>query len=364
MKGHPFSNFRSVLIVSVVLLTRAEAVTLLMDYRYDTDAHGFFTANPQAKAALDAAAADISGALTSSLGAISAANQRVTGTNGSTSVTFDWSFGITNPSTGANVVIKDTSIAADTVVIFAGMRELAGNTLGQGGMGGSSISISGSGIESEWAGAVASAEQQANQVFGRGGGPVSYRFDDTLSFGGTSASYSISTGLAVANLWFDIDTNDDGFADSLDQLDSYWHFNHMTEVAAGKIDFYSVALHEILHALGIGNSDSWNELVIGNDWYGTSANTVVGDGLNLIDSDGSHISSEIMSIRISDGEAQSPVMIDSIAAGQRRQLTTLDLATLEDIGWQTAVIPEPGNHLLAMISLSLVLFQRRRRSGR
>src|SRR5262249_1725190 len=43
-----------------------------------------------------------------------------------------------------------------------------------------------------------------------------------------------------------------------------WHYDYTTAPEPDTIDFYSVALHEIAHTLGFGESNDWTNLVDGS----------------------------------------------------------------------------------------------------
>jgi hypothetical protein len=160
----------------------------------------------------------------------------------------------------------------------------------------------------------------------------------TLSstFGGSfeGTTFSTSYGPTLGNLWFnnDVTTN--------------WQLDHTSAVGSGQSDLYSVALHEILHSLGIGTYNSWDSNVSGTNWTGSEAIDLYGTGTGLIDGGGSHIANGIMSERLSDGVLQEVVMDPNITTGTRKELTQLDLAFLRDIGWETAAVPEPSSILL------------------
>ncbi len=293
------------------------------------------THDPAAKDAINAAAADISAAITSNLSSIN--NDVVMGTNGSTTATFDWRYIYDSPLDGTTeVTIPSATIAADTVTMFVGARSILGSTLGDGGPAGAGFSLSGSGFGSQWVGAVASAESQSEAAYTRGGGPVISTFTGTtLPLQGVTASYSIDTGIAYGTLSLDWDGNNNGAKDTDTQLNSYWHFDHTTPVAANKNDIYSVALHEMLHALGIGASQSWEDKVSGTNWTGSNVISLYGSGTGLINPAGDHIASGIMSTRAFDGVAQEVAMDPTITEGTRKHLTALDLAFLRDIGYST-----------------------------
>src|SRR4030095_9353905 len=79
----------------------ARAVVIQVDYSFDAANGNFFGQVPSAKAAVDAAAADLSAAILPTLSAIN--TDTFTGTSGGASVTLNWNIGFTNPSTGAAV---------------------------------------------------------------------------------------------------------------------------------------------------------------------------------------------------------------------------------------------------------------------
>lgn len=345
-------------LLQLVLAGVAHAVTLQLDYSYDAANGNFFGLTPAAKAAVDAAAADISSAILPSLGAIP--TDTFTGTNGLTSATFDWKFIFDNPFTGAKVTLQTVpspANGADTILIYVGMRPLLGSTLGQGGPGGAGMSLTGTGLPTQWVGAVNNAQAASNAVIPRNGGPVIGSLRGPSTFGTTTANYDLPYGAILGNLWFDSDTNNDGSVDSPGMLDTSWHYEHMNPVAAGQNDFYSVALHELLHSIGFGSSQSWSGLVSGTTWLGAQARALNGgSGANLVEGDGSHIASGLMSRRISDFAAQEAVMDPSITVGTRKFLTEIDLAFLRDLGYAT--IPEPS---IAVLVLAGMLFLRARR---
>lgn len=338
-----------------LLYSQASAISIVLDFSHDAATDNFFGSNPTALASIEKARNDLQSVISTTLGAIS--SDTVTGSSGSTSATYNFSHSYTNPSTGAAESISLSTIPADQVTIFVGMRELTGSILGQGGPGGLGIGVSGGGFPSEWADAVSATNALANAQRLRGGGPVINTLSGSISLGGTPGFVSVSYGLAVSNLWFDIDTDNNTIADDATTLNAYWHFDAFSPVAPGKADFYSVALHEMMHAIGIGVSQSWSNLVDGTDWLGSNVGSLLGTGENVIDSDGGHISTDLVSTRISDGTLQDPVMSPSIFLGQRKTLTVLDIAFLNDIG--LATVPEPSTLLLLGLG-ALCLGHRRR----
>ena len=333
----------------------AQAVLIQLDYSYDAANGNFFGLNPAARAAVDAAAADISNALAPSLGAVT--TDTFPGVQGGTTATFDWSLNFDNPATGAEVTLNTFNIAVDTIVIYVGMRPLLGSTLGRGGPGGAGFGLSGSGSPSEWVQAVGKAESASNAVMPRGGGPVIGSLQGSSTLGSAVANYDLQYGAILGNVWFDSDTNNDGAIDSPAILDGSWHFDHTTNVAAGQNDFYSVAVHELLHSIGFGSSETWDDLANGTTWLGPAAQSLNGgSGSNLISGDGSHLASGLMSRRTSDFAAQEAALDPTLTAGTRKFLTEMDLAILQDLGYST--IPEPT--VFPLLFAGATLFLRRR----
>jgi hypothetical protein len=281
------------------------------------------THDATAKAAINAAAADLSAAITSNLSAIN--TDVYTGTNVSTTATFDWKYEFSNPDGAGTITIDPATIPINTVTMHVGTEDIVGSTLGVGGPAGAGFQLSGSGFPHQWVNAVASAEAASEVAYKRGGGPVIGTLAGSSDLGGTVANYSIDFGIAYGSLSLDWNGVSDGG----------WHFNHTTNVAPGKNDLYSVALHEMLHALGLGSSDTWDSLVSGTTWSGTNASTLNGTGIGLINGAGDHIAAGIFSTHYQTGAPQEAAMDPDINVGTRKQLTALDLAFLRDIGYNT-----------------------------
>lgn len=345
-------KFHLTALLTLLPLSGAQALTLVLDYSHDIATDNFFGTNATAKAALEQARNDLQNAITTTLAAVT--SDTVQGTNGSTTATYDFSLSYTNPSTGTSQTIAFSTLGADQVTIFVGVQELMGATLGQGGPGSTGLNIGGSGFPAEWAGAVTAANAAGTAQRMRGG-PLMGTLSGSVDLGGQAGIVDVDFSPSAGNLWFDVDTDNNGTTDSAAQLDAAWHFDWNTPVAPGKSDFYTVALHEILHALGVGTAQSWDNLISGSNWLGAEAIALQGSGTGLVTS--GHIASGINSPRLSDGVMQETVMSPTLTVGTRKTLTQLDLAFLRDIGWQT--IPEPGTGLLALLSAGLLLRRRR-----
>jgi hypothetical protein len=223
------------------------------------------------------------------------------------------------------------------------------------------ISLGGSGSEVQFAGAVSAMETASNSVMRRGEGPVIGTLAGTLSFGAVNPSYSLSFGALAGVLTFDNDANNDGFADV--DLSGYWHFDHTTAVGSGLNDFYSVALHEIVHSMGFGGGDEWDAAHAGTTWLGAAGIAENGTGVNLLDAGEAHVASGLLSLTL-DGDPQEALMDPTLTTGTRKFLTVLDLAMLEDLGYTVAAVPEPASYALMMGLSALGCLVARRRVRR
>src|SRR5690606_16661478 len=102
---------------------RARALNIAINF-----VPGYFGSNPTAQATILKAAADLSDAITSPLTAVNQDSWEVE--VGSSTVTFDWAYQYTHPTTGANITVNPGYAPADTVTVLVGDANLTGNTLG------------------------------------------------------------------------------------------------------------------------------------------------------------------------------------------------------------------------------------------
>lgn len=297
------------LALSVVSAERpACAVNIVLDYTYDST--NFFGAgNPsgaaagaQANAALQAVASFYSGILTDTLSPISKpANLDSAMFNG---VAFwDWSMTFPNPSTGANVTLNNQSIAADEFRVYVGARNIGGSTLGIGGPGGAGWSSNNNG------GGFSAAEINQINI-------------TTAAFSAAVTDRSETSGFAA---W--------GGALSFDSVGTTWHYNHTTSPASATNDFYSVAIHEMGHALGIGASTEWQNLATGATFAGLAATAAFGGVSPPLNPARDHWQSGTSSVVLGTAVAQEAAMDPEITQGTRKRLTSLDAGALTDIGW-------------------------------
>ena len=296
-----------VILVAALLLSTvstAHALNIDIDYSYDTNL--FFSAQAR-KDTLRAAADFFELILTDDLDAI-------TPGGGNT-----WDANFIHPGTGAPQAVSNLSIAADTLLVYAGGRELGGSTLGKGGPGG----FSASGVSQAWL--------------------------DTVEFRGETGAPATDFGPWGGSLAFD-------------SIGTSWYFDSnpaTDEVFAGN-DFYSVALHELGHLLGFGTATSWVVDVAAGQYYGADSMAVNAGAVTL---DGIQVHWEEGTSSPMGGAGSFETAMDpTITSGDRKRFTDLDLAALSDIGWDV-VIPEPATIFVMTAAGLPVLLGRRRSRG-
>ncbi len=221
-----------------------------------------------------------------------------------------WSANVCHPSQGpANLlcgVLVDVSnrvprVAANEVVIFPGARDIIGNVRGTGGIGG----FGGSGTQA-W----------LDTVAGRGqAGALTNPQTDVAPWGGSI---------------------------SFDNKGTDWYFGADVDgIGPEQIDFRTVAAHELLHVLGFGlqlpdKTSAWERLTPGSTFNGERArNTYVGSGFPPVDTNahGDGPSKSHWAESIAE-EGQATLMRAAIPIATHQSITRLDLAALDDLGWQ------------------------------
>jgi hypothetical protein len=315
---------------------QASAVTLTLDYSYDSS--NFFGAgNPggavagaQAKATLQAVASFYSTILTDTFSAIETPPDFH-------SSTFDglafwhWTQSFPNPATGNQVTLTDQTISANEYRIYAGARDLTSPNLGIGGPGGFSFNSDNNG------GSFTTAEiDQLNDI--------NSNFQSAVMRRGEPSGFA-SWGGAI----------------TFDNVGVNWHYDYQTPPSAGKNDFYSVALHELGHALGLGASDEWNSFLSGNFFTGPQATAAYGSNPPISPTSSGHWAAGTTSVALGTSTTQQALMTPSIVTGTRKQLTALDAGALTDIGWfvspPTSFNPADFNHSRSVNSADLAVWK-------
>jgi len=248
------------------------SVQFLFDYGYDTA--GFFSDHSR-RDVLEQAASDLGSRLHDRLDDLTSGGSNT------------WTANFIDPATGLMTSEVDLVVPTDTLYVFAGGRSLGGE-VGRGGYGGFSASGDAAWLERVVARSQGGALLPAPDDFGPWGGSVTF---DTLSS---------------------------------------WHFGSTTvDLDPGEIDFYSVAIHELGHLLGISDSNaSWSRWTIESEFFGP-ASLAEFDGIGNIplDFDLGHWAEGV-----TDG-GQEVSMDPSLNSGDRKEFTNLDFAGLADLGW-------------------------------
>lgn len=262
------------------LLERRDCPTIALAFDYRYDSAGFFN-DPARRAALERVGQTYSSLLNDQIAAISP-----TGGN-SWNVTFE------DPSSGNTARINNPSVPVDTLLIFAGARPFAGSILAEAAPGRSSANGS-----SAW----------RDLVFGRG--KAGALGNTVTAFAPWGGSVAFNTSV---NWYFDADPAGLGNSQS---------------------DFTSVAMHELGHVLGFGASPVWNRLSASGYFQGDNTRQFY-DGPGLyppIDPSGHWDAS------VTD-DGQPALLTPYVPSGVRKLATRLDLAGLQDLGWQVAIDP-------------------------
>lgn len=202
-----------------------------------------------------------------------------------------WTWTITAPGSGASQPFVNYTVPTDTVVVFVGARDLDG-PLGTGGRGNFSASGDTSFLRT---------------IRNRMVGPLNGLFDDPAK------DFAPWGGV----LTFDTSVN--------------WHFGATTNgLDSDEFDFYSVATHELAHVLGFTQGvPAFNGLISNGAFTGPKAVAEYDAGGNIPLAEGnSHWADSVTEV------GQSPLMRSTLPSGERRELTTIDLSALEDIGWK------------------------------
>jgi len=268
----------------IVLTSQLSAITIKIDYSYDTN--NFFDTQAK-KSAIEGVAKFFGDLIIDNLLRIDAAEFPG----------FSWMARPFHPATGELLSIANLIVPEDTIIVYVGARNLSGNTRGVGGPGG----WSGSG-NSTW----------FDRIEGRGSaGALAEVQTDHSPWGGS--------------ITFD--------------ADSEWNFSE-TQNQPG-VEFINVALHEMAHVLGIGTAASWDNKITGSIFSGAAAIRSNGTA-PPVDAGGGHfggnnlVSEVFGSFGRPHGLSRPVLMLASTTdSGSNFDVASdLDLAALIDCGWE------------------------------
>ncbi len=329
---------RTVLLTCLLLVTQAVySVQITIDY--SRDGSSLFDENSAdgmlARAAVEAAADNISSLLTDTLDPISKPDDFQ---NAFSTHTWDYSLSFNDPASNSPVEIMNTPIAQDEILVFVGGFAFTGNTVANGSAGGADFTVDD--------GTNLFANFERDQI-----NATTDALVDSLATRGEEEGFARWGGSVIFG---------SGQA---------WHLDHIAPVTSGEFDLYSVAMHELFHVLGFGAAEEWHALRQESEFIGESSVAEFGGPVPLYSADNGHWQEGITSPVFEDGSNPSPpnasvaeqetLMDPSISRGERKEITRLDAAGLEDIGWTLAVlIPEPTT--LAMLSIGALMLAPRR----
>lgn len=271
-------------VLAIVCAAAPAMAKVIFSFDYSMDTGGLFDSSA-ARSAMERAGQVFSDRLLDNLSAIAPASSDT------------WSPQIASPGTGATVAAPLTSEAANVIKVYVGSRALTGTDVG-------------------------------NTVIGFGGATGSQMFMDTVqSRGQAGALTTPKTDFAPwgGSISFDIATN--------------WFFGLTPSgLTANKIDFLSVATHELEHLLGFSTSQpSFANLISAGKFTGVKA-TLANNGVAPTVG-GSHWLGMSSTVGLT-GPVQVALMDASVPTGIRRRMTQLDWAGLDDLGWSLAM---PGD---------------------
>jgi hypothetical protein len=218
--------------------------------------------------------------------------------------------------------VPNQNIGADIYVIYAGAHAMTGDTAGIGGPGG-------------WV----RPEPTVTGTNNFTATDLTNIENITTNFTNAIRTRGESSGFAA---W--------GGKISFDTSSRNWHTNHTTPPAAGTTDLYSVAIHEMAHALGFGQDDTdagnvtpWEFHVGGAFFNGSNAQSAYGGAVPLnpgtmANPDYSHWASGTNSVVYGGSTAQETAMDPELTQATYKNFTALDAAAMKDIGW-TVVAP-------------------------
>ncbi len=326
-------------LASVAAPRRVAALQLELDYTYDTS-----FSFPQARAAMEAAAADLGGVITTPLLGVTISPAPVfsaTASGGFVALTMINPIFV-NPANGLEQSYAGSGIAADTIRVFIGAQAIAGTTVVQstGRAAFKSVNINATGSNTARNSALAIVVPNANAVIDRGAPFPRATLDlATLSQFPTAPPSVLELGMATGAMWFDNDRNNDSMIDSPSQLEAAWNFDHTQPPPGGTPDMYSFSLTSLLQLL---TSSQMPNLVGPNDeWLGPAARALNGgSGFGIIEPGNPlRLRQGTMSPRLAGGQLGRAVLTVGPLGDRRVMLTKMDVAILSDVGWLT--VPEP-----------------------
>ncbi len=316
-------------------IQKAEAFDIVFDYDYDLPENGgnnFFDPNTtegnDRRTTLTQAGKYFTDYISDSLSAI---ENNPSSSSGIGFQSNTWKAYFFNPATGNPETITDLEVSADTIIIYAGGRELS--SLGEGGTGGFS--------------GLTGTPDFTDLIKGRG--QAGALADPKTDIGLWGGSITFDTDIVI-----NVNNNPTNFD---------WHntveITEQNPLDSNEFDFLSIAIHELAHVFGYTSNldSSWGRNIAPGTTEFTGPESLAvyqaetdpdATYVPLKEGSLSHWNTEIdpatgAEIIIESytlaGELQEVALDPNIANGQRKLLTNLDYAGLEDIGWKVNTVP-------------------------
>jgi hypothetical protein len=257
----------------------APAITIRFDYSFDSS--GFF-ASPDRQAALQRAADAIGPRLADNLAAIVPGGLNT------------WQASVFDPATNSTVTVPNPTIRANELVVYVAGAPLGSSELGLATTGGYSASGTRAWLDTVRARGQAGALATPKTDYSTWGGMIT--FDNRAN----------------------------------------WNFS-TANPAVNQYDFTSVATHELMHILGFGLGEpAFTRNIVNGQFVGPAVEAVAGGPVPVTDNPPDHWAPG------TNWNGQPSPMQPALPAGERRTMTPLDYAALEDIGWDLTSVAAPS----------------------
>lgn len=268
------------------------AITVQFDYTYDTT--GFFAEGTEARETLEWVGDFYGSLLDDGFTAIDS--------NAGNNYTIYFYRPDMDSDSSGETSISYYDVPADTIIVYVGANDISGNALAWGGPG---VSYASSSNPTWRTNAITRGEGSVNDV----------RDPDETH----------DTAVEVA-IW--------GGAISVNNTIN-WNEDHAALSEGNEMDLASVLLHEFGHVLGLGLLDSWENLIDEDDLFtGPISEAANGGDLIPVEDNWTHWKSGQTSSTIFGTDvSQRAIMEPLIAYGALQLTSTLDVAALDDIGW-------------------------------
>ncbi len=275
---------------------------LKIKFDYTLDTSGFFSGvNETRRNTLQLAADSLTSRFSDQLAAITPSN----------SITYKPqvihpSKDTNNDTIGDIVDVPVRSVAANEIIVFVGARDLSGNQVGSAGAFRAAFDPSPSCQRLPSAECQAELDKFRDASYGRGQA-------------GALTKTQSDVAPSIGSISFDSLTK--------------WHSGTDTNIASDEQDFFSVAVHEVAHILGFGDTFNANTAAGEVTPWGNLSKSGKFTGAKATETYTPNGSPDVVSNHWADTVPDPTVMKGSILKGNRFLFSPLDFAVMDDIGW-------------------------------